>query len=107
MTEWFTPEVSRWFALFSLLSLLAFAAPWIARGQHKTLITTLYAVALGIGCVLLGLSVVARIVEQPVHVIRPLTLAGVVLTVIFGVMIGVVRAGYAQAEERKMLAMDM
>jgi hypothetical protein len=46
-------------------------------------------------------------VEQPVHVIRPLTLAGVVLTVIFGVMIGVVRAGYAQAEERKMLAMDM
>ena len=107
MTEWFSPEVARWFSLFALLSLLACAAPWVSKGKHRTLVISLYVAALAIGCALLGLSVVARIVEQPGHVIQPLTTAGIVLTVIFGVMIGVVRAGYAQAEQRKMVAMDM
>lgn len=107
MTEWFEPEAGRWFALFSLLSLLAATAPWIAKGQFKTLVTSLFVAALAIGCVLIGLGIYARATGQPTHVVGSLQTAGFVITIIFGVMIGVVRSGYAKAEQLKIIARDM
>jgi hypothetical protein len=107
MNEWFGPETGAWFSLFSPLSVLAIASYWIQQGKHKALVMSLYVGALGIGCMLLASGLVARIVEQPDHVIRPLLLAGTVVTVIFASLLGVVRAGYAQAELRKMFARDI
>lgn len=107
MSDWFSPEVGRLFSLFSLLSLLALVAPWVQRGKHKALVTALYIAGLGLGVVLLVAGGVARWAEQPAYVVRPLSLAGLVITVVFAVMIGVVLKGYAEAEQRKMLARDI
>ena len=107
MNEWFTPEIAPWFSMLSFFSLLAIASIWIEKGQYRTLIMSLYVGSLGFGIAILGAGIVARFIEQPPHVTFTLLRTGVVFTVIFGVMIGVVRAGYAKAEQRKMLAQDL
>ncbi len=107
MTEWFGPELGRWFAYFALFSLLALVAPWVEKGRHKRLVMSLYVGSLGIGCVLLGAGLVARVLEQPTHVVRPLVVTGIVMTAVFGLMLGVVRSRYGKAEERRILARDM
>lgn len=105
--EWFSLETARWFSLFSLLSILAGAGYWIEKGQYKRLVTTLFYAAIAFGGIMLMASFVARIVDQPAHVIRALTMTGVIITVVFGVTLGVVYRGYAKAEQRKILARDI
>ncbi|MGD8339244.1 MAG: hypothetical protein PVH89_00600 [Gammaproteobacteria bacterium] len=107
MNEWFGPEVARWFSLLSLMSLVAITSIWIQRGQHKKLVTGIYVVCLSIGGLFLGASVLARILEQPSYVVRPLLVTGIVVTVCFAATLPVMRKGYAEAEERKILAKDL
>lgn len=105
--EWFSPETARFFSLFSLLSILAVTSHWIEKGRHRKLITSLFYAGLGLGGILLVVGVLARIADQPAHVTTALTLTGAIITIVFGSTIGVVHRGYAQAEQRKMLARDI
>ena len=107
MTEWFSPQVGAWFSLLSLLSLYSCTAPWIAKGQHKTLVTSLYFAAIGLGVLFLGAGLVAKLNEQPSHVVGPLLLSGAVITLVFVLVMPAVYKGYAAAEERKIVARDM
>ena len=107
MTEWFSPEAGRWFALFALFALFGAATPLIVKGIYKKLVISIVFASIALGAALIALSFVARAVEQPVHVIRPLMVSGFVLVFVFGTMFVVVRQGYAQAEQRKILARDM
>lgn len=107
MTEWFSPQVGPWFSLLSLLSVYSGTAPWIARGEHKTLVTRLYFGAIALGGLFLGASLLAWLQDQPAHVVGPLLLSGFVVTVVFVAVMPVVFKGYADAEGRKMLAKDL
>lgn len=107
MTEWFSPEVGPWFSMLSLLSLYACTAPWIAKGQHKTLVTSLYFSAIGLGLVFLVASLIARLLGQPQHVVWPLLMSGVVITAVFVAVMPTIFRGYAQAEQRKIIARDI
>lgn len=107
MNAWFSPEVARLLSMLSLLSLLALVAPWVKRGQFRSLVTSSFLVALGIGFVFLGASIVARFVEQPQYVITALTLTGILVTVAIIVTLPVVHFGYLDAERRKILAKDI
>ena len=107
MTEWFGPEVGPWFSLLSLMSLVACVAPWVARGEHKSLVTGIYVSSLATGGVFLGAGLLARFLDQPSYVVWPLTLAGIVITACFAATLPVVLKGYAEAEQRKIVARDM
>ena len=107
MTEWFSPQVGPWFSLLSLLSLYSCTAPWISNGRHKTLVTGLYFAAIGLGLVFLGLGLVAKLLDQPGHVVGPLLLFGIVITVVFVSVMPAIFKGYAAAEQRKMVARDI
>lgn len=107
MNEWFGPDVAQWFPWLSLMSLVALVAPWVAKGRHKTLVTGIYVASIAFGVLLLAAGLIGRFIEQPEHVSGPLTLAGVVITVVFAATMPVIVKGYAKAEERKIVARDI
>ena len=107
MNEWFGPEIGPWFSLLSLMSLTAGVAPWVAKGQHKSLVTGIYYASIAFGCLLLGGGIVAELTGQPGYVSGPLLLSGLVITIVFAATMPIIFKGYAEAEERKMLARDI
>jgi hypothetical protein len=107
VNPWFSPDAGRWFALLSLLSLLALSVPLIMQGRSKALVLGGFAAALALGIVLLAAAGVAALSGQPGHVSGTLGIGGVVLTVVFASILPVVVKGYREAEHRKMLARDM
>lgn len=107
MDPWFSPEAGRWFALLSLLSLLALTAPLIMQGRAKPLVLAGYLAALGVGIVLLAAAALAALSDQPGHVSGALGLSGLVLSVVFAAVIPLVLKGYRDAEHRKTLARDL
>lgn len=107
MDPWFSPDAGRWFALLSLLSLLAGCAPLIIQGRAKALVLGAFLGALGLGIALLLAAGLALLSAQPGHVSGTLGLSGIVLTIVFASLLPVVAKGYREAEQRRMLARDM
>ena len=107
MNAWFDPEVARWFSFLSLLSLLAVTAPLADRGLYKTLVVGAHAAAVVLGLVILGLAVIAVLSQQPAHVVRPLFIAGIVLTLVFAATFPVTLRAYREAEHRRITAKDL
>ncbi|HUF74344.1 MAG TPA: hypothetical protein VMR74_15785 [Gammaproteobacteria bacterium] len=107
MSEWFSPEVGPWFSWLSLMSLVAITSIWIERGQHKKLVTGIYIISVAVGGLFLVAGMVARVVDQPSYVVRPLLMSGFVITAVFAATWPVVLDGYRKAEQRKILARDM
>jgi hypothetical protein len=104
---WFSVEFSRklvWFSLLSLLSVLSF---YVERGRHRTLVLSIWTVALALGVLCLGACAVGLAVGQPSHVLRPLLVVGVVVTVVFGATFNSIRRTYQDAEIRKTIAQDI
>ena len=101
---WFGPEIPRWLALLSLLSLLSIPAE---QGRFRSAITTLWIAVIAVAGVFLAGAAVALFLEQPSHVVRTLTIFGAVLGVSFGSTLPAVRRGYREAELRKMVAADL
>ena len=107
MNEWFGPELAPWFSMLSLMSLVAGTAVWIERGEHKKLVTGIYAISTAVGGLFLVAGLIARLVDQPQHVVWPLLMSGVVITIVFVATWPIVLNGYRKAEQRKILARDM
>lgn len=76
--------------------------PLAAAGKAKGLVMGVFALGLvlGLGLALTGL--VALVLGQPWHVWFTLLAPGVVAALIFGLLLPVVRAQYARAEQRKL-----
>ena len=107
MTAWFGPQVSPWFSMLSLMSLVACVAPWVARGQHKALVKGIYMASVAFGALLLVTGIIARFLGQPDYVSDPLVLAGIVISIVFAATMPVMLKGYAEAEARKIAARDI
>jgi hypothetical protein len=89
------------------VGLLAVAtATLTARRRGRRLVLAAMAVAAGIGTALVVLSVVGLVMGQPPSVVLLLLVSGLVLATAFGVSIPRTRRAYADAELRKMRAMD-
>ena len=105
MTEaWFGPEIPRWLAFLSLLSLLSIPA---AQGRFRSAITMTWIVAIVGAVVLLAGAATAYLLEQPAHVFRTLIILGTVFGVAFGSTFPGLRRGYQEAELRKIAAADI
>ena len=107
MNEWFGPETSALFPWLSMMSLVALTSIWVERGQHKKAVIGIYIASIAFGLLLLVSGIVARVIEQPVWVTRPLLMAGVLITVVFAATWPLIAKGYAKAEQRKTLARDI
>jgi hypothetical protein len=107
MEPWFTPETER---LFSMLLLLAFTAtlePLARQGRARAAVMTTFASCIGLGLALLALAAVAAESGQPGHVVRPLTIGGLVVTLLFATAFEEMRRIYNQVELRKTMASDL
>jgi CHASE2 domain-containing sensor protein len=107
MNAWFSPEAAQWFSLLAVLSLLAAMGRWVQRGRHETLVIRSFVAAMCLGIVLLAAAVAAFLLDQPSHVLRTLFVTGIVVTVVFAAVLGVVKKGYRDFEQRKIAARDM
>lgn len=107
MDSWFSEEASRAFAWFSLLSLLSLLGPYALLGRHRKLVLSAWVAALALGVICLGAAIVALLLGQPAHVIRPLALVGVVVTVVFAGLFRTLTRAYEEAELRRMIAQDL
>jgi CHASE2 domain-containing sensor protein len=104
---WFSAESGRnlvWFSLLSLLSLMSF---YVHRGRHRTLVLSIWMAVLALGIICLGACAGALALGQPSHVVRPLLVVGVVVTVVFGATFDSTRRAYQDAELRKTIARDI
>jgi hypothetical protein len=105
MTDaWFGPDVPPSLAFLAFLSFLFIPA---SQGRFKSLLTTLWMVAIACAAVLLAGAAVAYFVEQPSHVSKALFILGSVLAVAFGSTLPSLRRAYQKAELRKMTAADI
>ena len=100
---WFS-DVPRSLALLSLLSILAI---FVEQGRFKAAITAIWIMAIVVAAALLAAAGIAVAVHQPPHVVRALTLLGVVFGVAFGGTFPALRRGYREAELRKTIAADL
>ena len=100
---WFS-EFPRWLAMLSLLALLAIPAE---QGRFRSAITAIWTAAILVAGVLLAAAGVALFVNQPPHVVRSLTVVGVVLGAAFGGSLPALRRAYRDAELRKTIAADL
>jgi arginine exporter protein ArgO len=107
MNAWIEPNIAPWFSFLSLLSLLSLLAPLAQRGVHKTFVIGVYAAAVALGLICLGLTGVAVLSEQPPYVVLPLFVVGFILTVVFAATFPMTVHAYRDAEHRKIAAKDM
>ena len=82
-------------------------AVFVEQGRFKAAITGIWIAAIVMATVLLGAAGVAVMVGQPAHVVRALTVLGVVFAVAFGGSFPALRRGYQEAELRKTIAADL
>jgi hypothetical protein len=105
MTDaWFGPEIPRWLAFLSLLSLFSIPAE---QGRFKSGITALWITIIACAGMLLAGAAAALLLDQPSHVVRNLTLLGAVFGASFGGTLPALRRGYREAEMRRMVAADL
>jgi len=105
MTDaWFAPEVPRWLAFLSFLSLLSIPAE---QGRFRSAVTTIWIVAI-VGAVALVVGgTAAYFLEQPSHVVKTLFVLGATFGVAFGSTFPALRRAYREIELRKMTAADI
>ena len=101
---WFGSDIPRWLAFLSLLSLLSIPA---AQGRWKTGITLVWVAILASAGLLLAGAAAAAVVGQPEHVVRTLTILGLLFGTTFGATLPVIRRSYHEAELRKTVAADL
>jgi hypothetical protein len=104
MSEAWFSEVPRWLALLSMLSLFAIV---VEQGRFKTAMTAIWIAAMVAAGALLAAAGVAVAVNQPSHVVRGLTILGVVFGGAFGGSFPALRRSYREAELRKTIAADL
>jgi len=105
--SWFSAETAQAFQWLALLSFFSLLGPYAALGRRRKLVTATWLILLAFGCVCLVAAIAAVVVGQPGHVIKPLAVSGVVITVIFAGLYGTLQRAYQEAELRRMSAQDL
>jgi uncharacterized membrane protein len=101
---WFGPEIPRWIAFLSFLSLLSIPAE---QGRFRSAIMSVWFSAIAFAGVLLACALAAFLLDQPSHVVRTLSILGAVFGVSFGATLPALRHSYQEAELRKVVAADL
>lgn len=107
MDSWFSEETSRWFAYLAFLAFFSLLGPYAAQGRGRRLVMTIWGVLVAAGVACLAAAVAALWVGQPEHVVRPLAVAGGVVTVVFGALYRTLSRSYQEAELRRIVARDL
>ncbi|HEU4620162.1 MAG TPA: hypothetical protein VFV10_19150 [Gammaproteobacteria bacterium] len=107
MDSWFSEQFSHNLALLALLSVLSFLDPCIRRGKHRNLVMAIWTAVLVFGCACLAAAALAWLGGQPPFVVRPLGIAGLVITGVFGGLYRTTRSAYQEAELRRISALDI
>ena len=105
--SWFSVQTAEAFQWLALLSFFALLGPYATLGRRRTLVFAIWLTLLAFGCVCLAAAIAALALGQPGHVIKPLAVSGVVITVIFAGLYGTLRRAYQEAELRRMQAQDI
>jgi len=104
---WFEIEQAKYVSMVAFSALVALLSPLIAKGAYRSLVLTIWLSLAGLGFVLLALTGIAHLVQQPPYVVETLFKGGITLSIAFSVsLIGVLRS-YREAEHRKILAHDL
>ena len=107
MDPWFSPQAARYFSFLSLMSLMALMSYWIKQGRYRRLVVGSFYASIGLGVAFLLAALVAWNVDQPEYVSGALAMTGLVIVVVFSATIPVVFKGYADADQRRMIAKDI
>jgi hypothetical protein len=107
MNAWFGPDVAMWFSFLSLLATAAALETLAKRGKARSFVTGVYYAGLALGVVLLGLGVVALLLDQPWYVVFPLLWSGAVMTPAFGWGQRAMQRVYEEAEARRIVAKNL
>lgn len=111
MTPWFDPNLYAWIpgTMLGVVggTLGALTGVLAPRGKARSLVLGLFAAAAFASVALLAIGCVALAVGQPYGVWYGFGLPGLLGTVLFGVMYGVVRKRYQDAETRRLHAADL
>jgi hypothetical protein len=107
MEAWFSPQAAPYFSLLSLMSLMALMSYWIRQGRYRNIVIGSFYAAIGLGIAFMGAALVAWIAGQPEYVINALAMTGVVITIVFVATMPVVYKGYAEVDQRRMIAKDI
>jgi len=107
VNEWFSPETAKYFSFLSLISLMALMSYWVRQGRHRALVVGSFLASIILDGVLLAGAAIAWFFEQPVWVVRPMALSGFVITLVFAATLSSIRKGYAESEQRRIVAKDI
>ena len=107
MEPWFTQQAAVYFSLLSFMSLMALMSYWIKQGKHRNIVFGSFYASIGLGIAFIGAALAAWIVGQPEYVIFALAMTGFVITIVFVATIPVVYKGYAEVDQRRMIAKDI
>lgn len=107
MNPWFSPEIGPYFSLLSLMSLMALMSYWVRQGRHRKIVFGSFYASIALGVAFLIAAAIAWFVDQPSYVVSSLAWTGAVITAVFIGTIGVIRKGYAESEQRRILARDI
>jgi hypothetical protein len=77
------------------------------KGRARNAVLGVHLVSIALGILMLAAAIAALVLSQPFHVWYPLALPGAILTLVMGILLPVMRARYAQAEQRKLEAAEL
>lgn len=104
---WFSPEIARWFSMFSLLAVMAGQKRFAERGTRRTLVLASWYAAIAFGGLLVVAAAVGLAGGQPRFVVGTLALTGVVVVAGFGWELPHLLRLYRDAELRGTIASDL
>jgi hypothetical protein len=104
---WFSVEFAQSLKWLSFLGVLSGLIVFPLQGRHRRAITSIWTTGIILGGLCLSGFVVALVLGQPSHVLRPLFAMGLALTLAFGGTYGLMRLAYREAELRKTIARDI
>ena len=104
---WFPREMAPALSFLALCAVLGGLESYAKKGQHRALVTSAFSICAAMGAVLLSIAVIAVFLDQPRHVVFPLSWAGIVFLFAFGWALHKSRKQYAEADLRKIDAYDL
>jgi hypothetical protein len=107
MTDWFSPEIAPFFSFLSLTASVASLDYFARRGEHRGLVTVVYAGTALFGAVLLAAGLIALAYGQRWYVVFPLTFVGAVILPACLWSLFDLKRVYSAAELRRSVAKDL
>jgi len=107
MTDWFSPEIAPFLSFLSLTGGVASLDYFARRGEHRGLVTAVYAGTALFGAALLAAGLVSLASGQRWYVVFPLSFAGAVILPACLWSLFDLKRVYSVAELRRSVAKDL